>query len=72
MPTEPGTAGIWQIRILGATSWLMLTIIAFGGEPTWYVGLELVVFYLVLHVIFQMARRNARIPRQLRQWLFIP
>lgn len=72
MPRERGTPGVWHMRILGATSWLMLAIVAFGGELTWYVGLALVVLYLVLQVIFQMGRRNAHIPRRLSQWLFIP
>ena len=70
--TWPPATDPLLLPVYGVSCWLMLGLTAMRGVDSWYALATLVVVYLWLQVIFQLARRNSRVPRRGRQWLFIP
>ena len=68
----PPTIDPWHLAVSGAFSWLMLGIVAANAGNSWFTPIVLLVLYLFLQVMFQGTRRNCRLPRRRRHWLFIP
>jgi len=61
-----------MLPVSGTFSWLMLALVAVNAGISWFTPIVIAVFYLVLQVMFQGTRRNCRLPRRRRHWLFVP